>query len=125
MFFRSFSFSIIFSSSKVLNNSLFALWSFFRTFHLYFIVRGFHSLKFPFFILVVCKHISFSSFRFFFVFRLYFPMKILFYIIFSSLRMNFLIFSFYFCIIRFLRMFIRCGMLLCAFRWCLICMLLC
>ena len=37
--FRSFSFSILFSSSKVLNNSLFALWSFFRTFHLFYIFK--------------------------------------------------------------------------------------
>ena len=39
MVFCSFPFSITFSSSKVLNNSLFALWSFFRTFHLFYIFK--------------------------------------------------------------------------------------
>ena len=171
MVFCSFPFSIIFSSSKVLNNSLFALWSFFRTFHLFYIFKisrfGFRYLSvfsFQFTSLFIVKlffalkYLKFGSksfysslfhrsrlsffkvsifhsgglqthlffiFSFFLRFSLVFPMKILFYIIFSSLGVNFLIFTFYFCIFRFLRMIIRCGMLLCAFRWCLICMLLC
>ena len=62
MVFCSFPFSIIFSSSKFLNNSLFALWSFFfRTFHLFYIFKisrfGFRYLSVFFF----SDYISFSS----------------------------------------------------------------
>ena len=69
-FFRSFSFSIIFSSSKVLNNSLFALWSFFRTFHLFYI---FKISRFGF------RYLSVFSFslHLFFIVKLFFALEYL------------------------------------------------
>ena len=71
MFFRSFSFSIIFSSSKVLNNSLFALWSFFRTFHLFYI---FKISRFRFFAIFQC---FLFSLHLFFIVKLFFALKYL------------------------------------------------
>ena len=71
MFFRSFSFSVIFSSSKVLNNSLFALWSFFRTFHLFYI---FKISRFRFFAIVQC---FLFSLHLFFIVKLFFALKYL------------------------------------------------
>ena len=71
MFFRSFSFSVIFSSSKVLNNSLFALWSFFRTFHLFYI---FKISRFRFFAIVQC---FLFSLHLLFIVKLFFALKYL------------------------------------------------
>ena len=70
MVFCSFPFSIIFSSSKVLNNSLFALWSFFRTFHLFYI---FKISRFGF------RYLSVFSFQFtsLFIVKLFFALKYL------------------------------------------------
>ena len=70
MVFCSFPFSIIFSSSKVLNNSLFALWSFFRTF------ISFTSLKFLVSVFAIFQCFLFSL-HLFFIVKLFFALKYL------------------------------------------------